>query len=452
MFYGWLIMIMRGRALKKRKIFGGFILLLFLLGCGQGNESNAENKSFITAEFETIDNSKYAYKTELEEAEEKKQIQGLIDSTTEVYLSDAKQWNIWNSKFSAGVEECNSLFVISPGSGSIYFVNPWDNYFLYRIKDGKSEVAVSLPVMELCPYKDNIYFMLNAYNKYDVEGGTTGDIYCYSLSTGMVELVYGMPEIEGVSYHKLMVDENGIYFRYYAPVEEIRNDVPVVINKAHYYKLPFGEKQPVEDTKRYMLPGTDEYYLQLSTDPSDNKRKTALLSRSVGKEDAHYLFENQMYRYCVLDNVLYYIALDSPLVTALQLETGEKKVFDISEMLEKKFKRQNSSLNAEIEKDGSRAFLYDFVILNDGKYLWVANYDGLICIDTETMESICQERNSTRTYERLYTDGENLYVAYRANGTWNATVKLARVLENQLIEELEFDRATFELEDITGTN
>ena len=47
-------------------------------------------------------------------------------------------------------------------TGAVYYVNVGRDYFLYRIKDGKSELAVELPANYLYTHEGVLYFLLDA--------------------------------------------------------------------------------------------------------------------------------------------------------------------------------------------------------------------------------------------------------------------------------------------------
>ena len=63
-----------------------------------------------------------------------------------------------------------SLFCIDEKTGVIYFVNQGKDCFLYRMKEGEVALAVAMPVKDIYPYEGSIYFMIDDYDKYELQG------------------------------------------------------------------------------------------------------------------------------------------------------------------------------------------------------------------------------------------------------------------------------------------
>ena len=99
--------------------------------------------------------------------------------------TDVTLYNIVNRMLGtypvSGVEK-HSMFCLDETTGVIYFVNEGKDNFLYRMKDGEVALAVAMPMKQLYPYEGSVYFMVDDYGKYQLDGMKTGDIYCYTPS------------------------------------------------------------------------------------------------------------------------------------------------------------------------------------------------------------------------------------------------------------------------------
>ena len=133
------------------------------------------------------------------------------------------------------------MFCLDETTGVVYFVNQGKDNFLYRMKDGEVALAVAMPMQQLYTYQGSVYFMVDNYGRYELEGMKTGDIYCYTPSSGAVELVYALGTILGETVenardYKLLVEESGIYFGYCI----LRGEGEKI--QTYNYFLPFGAR------------------------------------------------------------------------------------------------------------------------------------------------------------------------------------------------------------------
>ena len=104
-----------------------------------------------------------------------------------------------------------SLFCIDEKTGVIYFVNQGKDCFLYRMKEGEVTLAVAMPVKDIYPYDGSIYFMIDDYDKYELQGIHNGDIYCYTPASGTVELVNSTFFHIQITMDKTFDNISGIY-------------------------------------------------------------------------------------------------------------------------------------------------------------------------------------------------------------------------------------------------
>lgn len=202
-------------------------------------------------------------------------------------------------------------------------LNEGKDGYLYRMKEGKVELAVAMPVKEIYTYGDSIYFMIEDYGKYELKDMHNGDIYCYTPNTGKVQLIYPAGEIEGATEHKLMVNSDGIYFSY----RIYKNSSS---SKKYSYYLAFGETEPVIDMQSMTIMGWGNYCLSFSY--ISNSPKFALVSRTDYLDDIKEVSAGTL-RYCVVDDYLYSIETGSTILACLNLKTGEKTENEIFKFL-----------------------------------------------------------------------------------------------------------------------
>ena len=291
-----------------------------------------------------------------------------------------------------------SLFCIDEKTGVIYFVNQGKDCFLYQMKEGEVALAVAMPVKDIYPYEGSIYFMIEDYDKYALQGMHNGDIYCYTPASGAVELVYATDVIEGFVHGNLYVEESGIYFRYAKD-----NGIIVEEDKEYrktpslYYYLPFGEKEPVEDTKQMVQKGWGDYFFNYSS-------KWELLHRVPNEDGTREPFEIPELRgvFCVVGDVLY--SSESGIVIGTNLKTGERTEYDFLEGIKK-------AIGEEIFEQSIKNAINTFVMTEDA--LWILVLGGSLCrMDLQSGEITVghiQYKNSSYLIMDLYTDGTELY-------------------------------------------
>jgi len=421
---------------------------MILFGCGQsaGEEMPVTVPDITIAVFEPMGKEESILTNE---GMGKTETSGIVLSGLKEMIEvteprDVALYNAMNDMYSNSLEENNQYFCVSPYSGTVYFVNQGKDYYLYRIKDGEVALAVELPVMCLCTYEDKVYFMLNSYEKYDLGTGQTGDIYCYTPSAGTVDLVYEMEEKKETKYHRMIVNEKGVYYQYSVMFEEIENGIVDRKRLVECFHLPFGASEAQKDDFKISSRGNEHYYVGWISDFETSKKKVALISREKGGEDVRFLPINKLHRYCVANNKMYYSALSDTRVWVIDLDSMEIEEYDFYDAL-KKTHTDYITLDEQIEKGGSD-IVCSYAMTENGKYLWMVDLNTIYCMDTETKEVIAYEQTSMRNYETLYSDGENLYVAYRLG---RSAVKVAMVHTEKLIEDPERkERFYYELEDL----
>ena len=289
----------------------------------------------------------------------------------------------------------NSVFCLDETTGVIYFVNQGKDNFLYRIKDGEVKLAVAMPVQQIYPYEGFVYFMVDNYGTYQLEGMKTGDIYCYTPFSGEVELVYAVgtmvaETVENARDYKLLVEKSGIYFCYNVKGEDLKSHT-------YYYSLPFGASEAIEDTRCTAEKGWKEYYFGPSYRVAeDGSYVITLISRETGERTK---LSARGSAYCVIGDVLYYA--DHISIESLNLATGERISYDFTEAMK---------WTEYLESDSK---IIDYFTITEDAF-WVSTRCRIYRIDLQTKEitsgSIPGKTKGTYYYvHELYTDGKEVY-------------------------------------------
>ena len=322
---------------------------------------------------------------------------------------DVEDCNAINRKLTRTVDSGASLFCLD-SEENLYFVNQKQDNYLYCRKDGVTELVVALPVKEVYPWEDSVYFMMSE----SVEGKKVGDIYRYLPATKQIELVYALGSIEGAQQHKMLVNEQGIHFNY---SEMISSENGTTRMKVSSYTLPFGATEPIKDTTKAGKVGWNEYYFsyQLSSTEATSPAKAMLVSRRKGMEDTISLDIGEL-QYAVAQDTIYSIELGSTKVSLFDLKNQNIKNFDFREGI--------LSANEYFQEDKEKAFgenieeLTSFTITENGTVLWATDGECLFRMNIEDREAhYFVVSDGSRKIEALYTDGRQVYGLYTSRLT-----------------------------------
>ena len=402
------------RIMKKRKYLYLCINIAFLWIAGCTTKNNLESiipsptievkENESTKIQEPVFKEKEEKKEEEEKTSSKKIItktDGLCEILEEVEI-EVETYNRVNRMLGRNVFlgfEGFSLFCMDESTGVIYFVNQGKDNFLYRMKDGEVKLAVAMPVKQIYPYEDSIYFMIYDYEQYELQGMQNGDIYCYTPETGAVELIYAVGTIEGSVRHKLLVEESGIYFSYKVFAYSVEEGD--VYDWFSYY-LPFGATEYVEDTRWTVRKGTKDYYVGIGAG-------VVLYSREMKEDGTRETIQLPVSnaQYCFIGNYLY--SAEKTGVSCTNLETKETILYDFSEAMAKW--EVAFALNKEEQ------YVQWFTMTEDA--LWVTTGERLYRMDLQTGKitygKILIDNSNPYYYYTvpiLYTDGKDVYGKY----------------------------------------
>ena len=332
-----------------------------------------------------------------------------------------------------------SLFCVDADTGVVYFVNQNKDWYIYRIRDKETELAVAMPAKELYIYGGSLYFMTESRNgQEDIQ---EGDIYCYTPKDGTIELVYAAGTVaaeagEDVYSHWMWVDENGIYF---CRKTRVPGGGQLTVNN---YYLPFGSKEPMKDPLGMAAyPGWGNYYYRPYSGP------VSLISRTEGEADVRELSPDRPYSAYIMGDKIYYILWsDITRMSVLDFSTGEQEDYSIREEIKKAYyvatgmeKSPEDYVMSDKEMDEMCKEFSGSLITNDytatEQYLWmVIGGDKLIQIDKQTKET-SYVRVSHAIFT-LYTDGEQLYGMCAP--TVDDTPAVARILTDKFVYDERF--------------
>lgn len=413
-----------GNSLMKKTIQRIIILLsvLCMAGCGTASKEGKQNTNIFQIE-------------ETWQAGNPDDSEVLGEVLEQISDTGVGKYNVANRWLSHDSEQSRtSLFCIDADTGVVYFVNQYQDYYIYRLKDGKAELAVPMPAKELYMWDGVLYFMVEHYDRYELQGMKRGDIYAYTPAKGTVEPVYAvgaMAERENLesveAYQRLTVNKNGIAFVAGARREQMQVDDKIYnIVKEAAYVLLFGETEPVADTEERTYPGWGEYFLAIAK-VEDVGLQVVLEPRNSNKT-AERVVLGRAYSYFGLENDVY--LMSGHAITQKNLITGEEMVFDSYPMLCDRY-------TETLKENGDSLNLQFFTITEDS--IWAINTAReLFRFDRRTGEatwyrlSLDSLHAIGTDYGMLYTDGKQIYVVTERG---LAQILTEEVIMNELGEQ-----------------
>lgn len=396
------------------------ICVLFLFGCGQQEDVLEETKNTQTTMI-PIDKI-----TIIPMEGTGSSMNGNMIEEEEEIIIDIDACNAMNRKLTRTMESGASLFCLQQDTGDIYFVNQNQDNYLYRIKDGIVELVVELPIKELYVWNDFVYFMIESYDMYELEDKQDGDIYRYHTKTGVIELVYTAGAIEDSKNHKMIINEQGIYFNY---SKEVSKENGMTLVSVYFYSLPFGSTEPVKDSMKIGKAGWKDYYFSYEFPTGDDTTQANLVLVNRITKDTMPLHIGE-FQYCVVGDTIYSTTLGSCMISLLNLETKEVIKYDFQASI----KDSNLYLKDEVKEAFGKNIeqISSFTITENGNKIWITDSEYLYCFDIKTGIIVGFETmDGGRKIETLYTDGKEVYGLYASERT--KTSNLVRFC----IEEIE---------------
>ncbi|NLJ96528.1 MAG: hypothetical protein GX321_05195 [Clostridiales bacterium] len=145
----------------------------------------------------------------------------------------AKEKNVNGyGNISVNIKEDNQVLLCKdPVYDIVYYVNYGVDYFIYRIKDGKSELVASMPAKRLFCIDGKLYFILESYAIYALKDMKDGNIFCYDPISGEVE------RIIDAKADKMFVYKDGIYYVVETGETELGNGAFSIDQELYFYSF-----------------------------------------------------------------------------------------------------------------------------------------------------------------------------------------------------------------------
>lgn len=310
------------------------LLSLFVVGCTKVDESKVDNRT------ELIDN-----RTEVEDNTviiEKKPIHddgGLVKEFKFDGLKDQSlvpigedYTGMGQTPFNVLNEENMVLLCHDPMYNVTYYVNYGEDYYIYRIKEGKKELLVELSARRLFVKDGNLYFILDSYDKYQFEGVKEGNVLCYNPLTGKITVV-----IDDNVNTMILYDE-GIYFKTIGKGTEHKDEITGKVissieEKRYFYSFEMNETVSIDSP--YMdLMKWKQYHIQydvVELGKDAKKDSDAVTEQVVGlslttldQSESIPLIDEFFYQYIIDENKLYTL-INSRSLLIVNLDTMEKE-------------------------------------------------------------------------------------------------------------------------------
>lgn len=201
-------------------------------------------------------------------------------------------------------EEYRVLVCKDPVYDITYFVNYGKDYYIYAIRDGKTELAVELPASELYCREGELYFMIEPYGMYQLSGLEYGNIVKYNPKDGTVEMV-----LEEET-RAMIVYPDGICYDIHEDVKRTGENSWSYIVKRYFYSFETGQTTKFENLRRhrerwrdYWLFNEKEGGMSLENQKGE---KVCLLKnletipepRWMKGDSMYYLEKNVLMKYC----------------------------------------------------------------------------------------------------------------------------------------------------------
>lgn len=396
---------------KNKRLLMGTVMLMCscLVGCANNNTSSKERNNSVDSVKQELTQTIDSESNRFIKLENGLEDQNLI-KTGENYPRGNLPINIKG-------ENNEVLLCKDPVYDIVYYVNYGNDNFIYRIKEGKVELAVSIPAKRLFCMDGILYFMVDSYSTYSLSGIQDGNILSYNPKDGKVSVVIDTEA-------KLMfVYEDGIYYEVDTYLGE--NEDGSVSFCPYYYSYSFRDKtvQQIDEIYISMYKWND-LYLTMKTESDgtwDNivgyQLSSLDKSEVINLVDETYLY----YTYAFWQNRFYY-----------RPESNQLCIYDIDT-------KETQTITLVSAGDDDFTIIDGFVYINN-----------LLRIDLETgKQSLIKTEQESQDIYELYTDGKNMYGICGTGGKNYGVLKKIEIIEepqnaltvqNDAGEEFEIDR------------
>lgn len=373
--------------MKKRKLILIFILFIFITACSdkkkdEFNDANSDNMNSFDNNSQTSD------KNLLSNGKNIILKNGLKDESLIVIGEDEEGYGELGINIKG--EDNLVLLCKDPVYDIVYYVNYGNDFFIYRIKDGESELVVEMPARRLFCQKGKLYFLLDSYNRYDFKGIESGNILSYDPISGEVNMLIDRRA------QTMFVYSDGIYFKVNEDPVEISEDSFTIKNNLFCYSFVSAKVEEIEADYISLYKWKDFHFTsevdvyeegheiyEEYDDVDEIFYTVGLKLETLDKSKSIYLTDNWM-----LDN---YSLVGDKIIDILEDYTFV--AFDI-------VSKEKKEIPLALRGNG------DFTILDDILYL-----DNFLLVDIKTgkqSKAVSKEETGELIYE-IYTDGKKIY-------------------------------------------
>lgn len=328
---------------------------------------------------------------------------GLKDDTLITVRDDEASYGLLRVNIKG--EKNQVLLCKDPVYNIVYYVNYGNDYYIYRLKDGKSELVVELPARRLFCVEGKLYFILDTYQIYTPEDMEQGNIFCYDPLSGKVTKIIDKQATT------MLVYEDGIYYSIETSGKDLGNGMHIVNRVLYFYSFSTGKSESIDKLytslykwKDYYIT-TDVVEVEEGDELYDIYGQDEMITRAVGvkletldmSKSIKLPIEPQSENYSIVGNKIYSI-----------LHNDEILIYDIEAMGTEEIQLAFQCTD-------------DFTIFNGLIYI----SQNMLQINPETgVQSKISSENVDEVIYELYTDGDNLYgVCGSKNDTGHGVLK-----------------------------
>ena len=339
---------------------------------------------------------------------------------------------------------CNVEANLSNGKGNVephlvckdpvyditYYVNYGRDYFIYASRSGVSEVAVEIPAKDLFCREGELYFIVENYDTYILDGMEQGNILKYNPVDGTVEPVINKYVLnmrvfpDGINYEERILeilDENN---------NLVRLPADMVTSQLYYYSFETGESNPllggidrwkdkgIEQLSRFLTESEKQSFGYEGTEDEWMLPDGWAVVDSEGKHLAELTDAGSItWYYRIQGNSMYYVKAtieeQKAALMEFNCETGGNRQVV-------KFEPHGDWFNAS-----------DFIILEGVVYF--GNEYRYSLEDGRLTMLACKGEDFFSTVNTLYTDGEELFGVYDGR-LWKIELEKAAEEDVSMVE------------------
>ncbi|MDE7210680.1 MAG: hypothetical protein K2O03_04455, partial [Lachnospiraceae bacterium] len=274
---------------------------------------------------------------------------------------------------------------IDPLYGILYYVDYGGDFMIHAVYNGQSQTVVEMPGKRLFCRGGKLYFLLESYNQFQIEGAVSGNIVEYDPVTGNVAVL-----LEEV-FDSIVVYQDVIYCRKIGESTDYKGDLKKEQVKEFFYYFDGGNLVELENNRypEYILNPQryGEYFFAVTLKQDEEKPEISYrigmeLRTADGRRGTVWEDLQPSHNYYVKDNNLCWRAQDS--FHMFDLTSGKEQTCPVKE----------DSVFRYIVVDG---WIY-------GTENWLVEIEGE---KSGTWFSMDERLNYIFEF---YTDGEKVYV------------------------------------------